>query len=292
MKSASPAMIALLNGGGPFCMADLYTLTTRFGEVIRFTDADLPITVAGNTFNSGALIVTRTKTKTIIGLATDTMTINLSSAPGVLMGGSSPYAGQSVMSAIRSGYLDGGRFLVERFIGPNFADTSAGSIVMFSGRVSDIPTISRNVASINVHSDLELLDMKLPRNLYQPGCTHTLYDAGCKASRSALQKSGTVGSGASYNTIPFAGISQADGYFAMGAVTFTSGSNAGLTIGIKDYVSNVATLSYGVPNAPIAGDAFVAVPGCDKLQSTCTNKFNNLANFKGFPYVPTPETAL
>jgi len=47
-----------------------------------------------------------------------------------------------------------------------------------------------------------------------------------------------------------------------------------------------------LPFAPNAGDAFTAYPGCDKTQNTCTAKFNNLANFEGFPYVPAPETAI
>jgi hypothetical protein len=38
---------------------------------------------------------------------------------------------------------------------------------------------------------------------------------------------------------------------------------------------------------------FTAYPGCDKTQTTCaSNKFSNLVNFEGFPYVPAPETAI
>jgi uncharacterized phage protein (TIGR02218 family) len=38
---------------------------------------------------------------------------------------------------------------------------------------------------------------------------------------------------------------------------------------------------------PIApGDTFLIAAGCDKQFSTCKAKFDNLANFRGFPYVP------
>jgi len=47
-----------------------------------------------------------------------------------------------------------------------------------------------------------------------------------------------------------------------------------------------------VPIAPSAGDALTVYPGCDKQQSTCSAKFNNLQHFEGFPYIPTPETAV
>lgn len=41
-----------------------------------------------------------------------------------------------------------------------------------------------------------------------------------------------------------------------------------------------------------AGDAFTIYPGCDKQQSTCSAKFNNLIHFRGFPYVPENSAAV
>jgi hypothetical protein len=40
------------------------------------------------------------------------------------------------------------------------------------------------------------------------------------------------------------------------------------------------------------GDQFKLLPGCDRTLSTCTNVFNNAIHFGGFPYIPTPETAI
>jgi hypothetical protein len=40
------------------------------------------------------------------------------------------------------------------------------------------------------------------------------------------------------------------------------------------------------------GDEFQLLPGCDRTLATCTNVFNNSAHFGGFPYIPTPETAV
>ncbi len=34
------------------------------------------------------------------------------------------------------------------------------------------------------------------------------------------------------------------------------------------------------------GDQFRIVAGCDKQFSTCKEKFDNVANFRGFPHVP------
>ena len=48
---------------------------------------------------------------------------------------------------------------------------------------------------------------------------------------------------------------------------------------------------YPLPFAPMTGDAFTVYAGCDHTQGTCQNRFNNLANFRGFPYVPPPQMA-
>jgi hypothetical protein len=44
------------------------------------------------------------------------------------------------------------------------------------------------------------------------------------------------------------------------------------------------------PYVPEAGDTFNLVPGCDGRQVTCSAKFNNIVHFRGYPYIPVPET--
>ena len=34
------------------------------------------------------------------------------------------------------------------------------------------------------------------------------------------------------------------------------------------------------------GDTFVVTAGCDKRFATCRDRFNNAANFRGFPHIP------
>ena len=45
-----------------------------------------------------------------------------------------------------------------------------------------------------------------------------------------------------------------------------------------------------LPNVPAVGDTFSVFPGCDKTKTTCAGKFSNIARFRGFPFVPVPET--
>ena len=52
------------------------------------------------------------------------------------------------------------------------------------------------------------------------------------------------------------------------------------------------TLLYPLQSVPAAGDSFTVYFGCDHTPGTCQSKFNNLANFRGFPYVPPPQMAI
>jgi uncharacterized phage protein (TIGR02218 family) len=41
-----------------------------------------------------------------------------------------------------------------------------------------------------------------------------------------------------------------------------------------------------------AGDTCTIRPGCDKSFGTCQAKFDNVANFRGFPHVPGTDQVL
>ena len=47
----------------------------------------------------------------------------------------------------------------------------------------------------NINSHLELLNQKMPRNLYQASCINSLYDASCTLNRESFAANGTAGSG-------------------------------------------------------------------------------------------------
>lgn len=76
------------------------------------------------------------------------------------------------------------------------------------------------------------------------------------------------------------------GWFADGLVTFTTGENAGLSFEIKTYDAGLVTLFLPLPFPLVAGDEFTIEPGCAKTAGDCTNKFNNIINFRGEPFIP------
>lgn len=283
MKTASAEMIALLNSGQEFLIADLYTFTLAGGFVARYTGADMPLTVDGNTFAVGPLI-SRSRIFQKVGLEVQTMDMAINADNSMLLNGK-PW-----LQAARAGDLDGTAVLVERTFMPAWGDTSAGKIWMFSGNISELK-VTRTKAEFKVKSALEKLNIQWPRNLYQPGCLHTLYDTGCTLSKASFGTASSITALSSVTQI-YCGLTQADDYFSLGTITFSSGANSGISRTIKRYVRGVVTLALPLLTAPALGDTFTAYAGCDKQKSTCQAKFNNLNNFRGYPFVPVPDTVL
>ena len=80
----------------------------------------------------------------------------------------------------------------------------------------------------------------------------------------------------------------ADGWFAGGVLTWETGANAGRAIEVKSWTQATSQIELLLPPGyPIApGDTFRIHPGCDKRLDTCSDRFANVLNFRGEPYVP------
>jgi uncharacterized phage protein (TIGR02218 family) len=166
-----------------------------------------------------------------------------------------------------------------------------GTINRFSGIVGSVDELTRSSCKLTVNSGTQYLTMHLPPIIMQPNCVHTLFDAGCGLNKASFAESNSVQAGSTVNKV-ISLSSKPQGYYDNGQILFTSGPNNGLLKAVKQYFAQEFFFNSPLPFPPNAGDAFTSFPGDDKTQSTCQNKFNNLANFCGFPYVPTPETAI
>jgi len=79
-----------------------------------------------------------------------------------------------------------------------------------------------------------------------------------------------------------------DDWFNVGAATFESGLNQGRSMEIKDWIAadSRVVLYLALPNDIQVGDELRLYPGCDKTLATCRDKFDNVINFRGEPFVP------
>jgi uncharacterized phage protein (TIGR02218 family) len=282
MKNISTDLLNLLNSKAPLYWVDLYTIQLPDTSTLRYTNADRVVSFGGNSWLLGPTLA-RTMVRITGGIEVSTMKITMSDMSGTTI------SGLPFMQYVGSGGLDNAFITLERgFSDDPSLGTIVGKMVVFTGRVADI-VAGRHVVEVNIKAPTELLDTKVPRNLYQPGCHNTLYDDACGLVKSAYGQVGTVSS-TSTKQVVNTDVSSADDVYSLGVLKYTTGTNAGLSYTVKQQVGGQITLIAQSLAAPAVGDQFVVYPGCDKTAATCKNKFSNLTRFRGQPFIPVPET--
>ncbi len=283
MKPASPALVTLLADSERFIMADLYTFTLVGGSTLRYSAAPTAISANGHTFVMGPKFE-RSRTKVVIGTQVDELEVRVYPELYDLIG-DLPF-----MEAAWQGQFDGALLQLERAFMPTYGDTSPGTVVLFAGRISDIDC-SRTGIELKCRSLLELLNIQIPRRLWQAPCTHVFGGPMCRFDRESLSITFSAGSGSTQTVIT--NVPSSVTPFVLGTIKGITGSNAGFSRTVSAFGSGdkvTVKLAFLFPVA--TGDQFELLPGCDRTMSTCTNVFNNAANFGGFPFIPTPETAV
>jgi uncharacterized phage protein (TIGR02218 family) len=284
VKAASPALIALLASSDRLIMADLYTITLVDGAVLRYSAVPTALSANGYSFALGPKFE-RSKTKTVIGTQVDELEVRVYPEPTDLIGGV-PF-----LHAAWQGQLDGALLQLERAFMPTYGDTSPGTVILFSGRISDIDC-TRTGIDVKCRSHLELLNIQMPRRLWQSSCTHTFGDAMCRFDRSSMQATFSAGPGSNPAQIATSTSPTPLNLYIQGTVIGATGANAGSSRTVQNMAGGWVYVRRAFLSPILAGDEFQLLPGCDRTLSTCKNVFDNVVHFGGFPYIPTPETAV
>jgi hypothetical protein len=297
-----------------YMVADLFDITLQTGQSYHFTSFDVPLnnvsifSPAGGPFNyQTGLSIKRGEMKRAAGTNGGQLKITLSPrfdspAAPVLING------YPLIQASRMHFFDNATLQLNRLFmpGPGYAfsgtsvvpgawvlDVSAQANGDFLGSIQDVQA-TRFKTDITVDNYLALLgNQQMPRQLTGPGCWHQVYDPGCGLLKAAFSTSAHVT--AVTDAAHFqSNLAQADDYFDLGVITFTSGVNAGFSQNVTSYkhASGALVLRYPFPAPPAVNDNFTIYPGCDLQQATCSGKFNNLPHFGGNPYTPVPETII
>ena len=291
MKSAPAAVIAALQSSRELSFADCFTLVLADGTVARTTNAQYPVSVPQSgapalVFAAGDILIGGLKLKQTVGVDIDEQQIDIAFKP------TSTIAGLPWPVAVREGRFDGATFNRARVVmaAPGTAPIANALVTMFHGEVATVDNIGRLTCRMTVKSMLNKLAIDMPRDIWQPSCLNTLYDGLCTVSKSANAASGTVGASPTLTFIPWSG--SAEGVYDQGTVTFEGGANVGISRTVRQSTPAGLTLQRPLDYLPAAGDSFVVYKGCDKTTATCAGRFNNLGNFRGFPFVPPPELAM
>jgi uncharacterized phage protein (TIGR02218 family) len=288
MKTANTATNNFLSAAraakdSTVAFAECYTFTLRTGTVITVTNLDQPVTYNSVVFSSTGVLVSGLRYKASTGLSVDKQQVTIYARPTDLV------AGSMFLAALRSGAFDGCSVQRDRVFMSTLGGTVIGGVTLFKGRMVSIDDVGRSSANITVATDLVILENNMPHNTYQPTCVHVLYDSGCTLPKGSFSVSGTALAGSNAETLNMTGITTSH---AQGTITVTSGANSGLTATVKSASAGTLKLMYPLPSPIATGDAVTVYFGCDHKFATCLSKFANTANFRGFPYIPPPETAL
>lgn len=285
MRAASEKLIALLDAN-QFIMADLYTITTVQNDVYRYTNYDFDLIVAGELYRSDGPIISRDGITLSLGVEVDNLSITIDVTD------EETFESLRIVQAFHNGQMDGARFKLERIFmdASTPTDTSAGTIKLFEGRIIE-PEFDRNTIQASVASDLDELNVQMPRNLYQPSCSNTLFDHACGLNRENYALETTIAAGSTASRI-LCDIHQTQGWFTQGVIEFLEGGNKGLKRTIRLHELDVLLLTLPLLEDPEVGQRIKVYPGCDKRLETCQNRFNNFARFRGAPFIPIPETSV
>jgi uncharacterized phage protein (TIGR02218 family) len=189
--------------------------------------------------------------------------------------------------ALMTGRFDGARIARDRFVGPNWG-VWAGGFPLFNGRVSSLDSVGRSQCEMKVKSDSVLLDVEMPRSLWQPSCRNTWGDDNCGIDRSLWATLGTALAGSTSSKILWAGATSS---MVGGTVQIACGDGITRFRTVKAFATGELELSYPVEGPSLVGVSFTVYPGCDRSYARC-GFFSNQNRFRGYPFIPVAETAI
>ena len=280
MKNLSPALQAHLDDGTT-TLSWCWRITRSDRVALGFTDHDRALSFDGTDFEPESGFAA-SEIRSGSDLAVDAQ-----DASGVLT------SDRITETDILDGRWDNAAVELWRV---NWADTSQ-RVLLRRGAVGQIRR-GRMAFVAEVRSLAHVLGQTVGRT-FQAGCDAALGDARCGIDlENAIYKgNGVVTDFLRDRAFMASGLSSFDaGWFTAGTLTWTSGANAGratevLSHGLTDAIATLTLLEAPV-RAIAEGDGFIVRAGCDKRIATCSAKFANVANFRGFPNIPGQDAVL
>ncbi|NLW82309.1 MAG: hypothetical protein GXY42_11650 [Desulfovibrionales bacterium] len=175
-----------------------------------------------------------------------------------------------------------------------------GVIVYWKGRIVSVSWPDSIVATLSCESVFTSLRRPGLRARYQRMCRHALYEPSCGVDRTAFAVVGviTAADASGRNMTVLEAAAFAAGYFtggyihlpdgAMQFIEGHSGSSIALGAPTKQITALAALSGYGKGYGEVYGGAKVTLyPGCARTRDVCKNKFSNILNFGGWPWIPS-----
>lgn len=273
MRALSPSLQDKLDRAAT-TFAHCWRVTRRDGVILGFTDHDRDLAFGGVVFRANA------------GLAASQMEngVGLGAGGGEATGALSDDSLR--VDDLANGLYDGAAVEIWLVDWDDIADR----VLLDVATIGEVRR-GENAFVAELRSSAHFFDQPQGR-AFQRNCSADLGDARCGVDLNApaLHATGSVDSfEGGVLAIDLAQVF-ASGFFSGGALTFTSGDNAGATFTVKSHRQEGERAHLVLWTAPggavIIGDTVRIVAGCDKSPASCRTKFGNIVNFRGFPHMP------
>ena len=271
-------------------IAELYVFWLNNGQTLLYTGHDVNLTIGGNVYQSWPIDHGDITEERGVEVSDTDVTVYFN--PSDMITG----LGVTWYKALQSGAFDNCYLSIDRLYSPipwQYIMPALSSDYVLKGRFLgriDVGELHLTSCLMTVRAATELLNVQLPRNLITPNCLNTLYDSMCTLSKEGYAVSCTAKTGSTKSAI-VSGLTQADGYFSQGMILGLTGANTGVKRTVKTYVGGTSSVFLPFLFDISIGDTFKFYPGCGKTITACEG-FSNLPNFRGCPFLPTPESLL
>lgn len=183
-----------------------------------------------------------------------------------------------------------------RFV--NFKDSSVYSPIFKRGWIGRVTLMGPSVAKLELKGFRDRLQQQIGA-VVTKNCPYDLGDANCRVALAYVTVTTTVRSVTSNRvfTVDPAGLDGREDWYSGGLITWNGGispaalNERGRPAEIKVYTPGTSgadaslELFEAMPFRVGVGDVVTLRPGCDKTLATCRDRFGNVVNFGGFPFL-------
>jgi uncharacterized phage protein (TIGR02218 family) len=249
---------------------DIYKIWNNY-KSYYLTSADAPITFGGQIYSPAA--IKKGSTSKSSDLNVSSLTVNIH------------HLQEDVSRYLSSSPLDQTWILVNRLYRDQ---TNPEAIVYFYGLIKDVD-VKGQVASLSCIGIESLLRVLIPKYRYQPKCNYKLFSDHCGVDPAGHLITRTVESiSADGLTVTVNSLSGfADQYYRLGYLEVSDSSPRM----IVSQIGKTLQLRHLILELEV-GDTVTLLPGCDKVPSTCRDKFYNMNRFFGFFTIPDDNPCL
>lgn len=164
-------------------------------------------------------------------------------------------------------------------------DPALTPVLAFAGTIQSIRFNDDGTATLLVRSLLASLSKTVPNHFFQLPCNHLLGGPGCGVDLASFRLNVTVATsdGLEFTASTFS--SYSNGYFVPGDLRIPG------TLEFRRITYHVGnTIRIRIPfrdGAALNGQTLIVTPGCNHLESDCSEVFDNVSNYGGFLFIPT-----